>query len=173
MITFFLQKKIKQLSKGYVRKKTFREYADIRQVMVLFNREDLEVVKTFADQLMSDGKQVTAYTFDNEPDKKVKKPALPDCYRILTKKDLNFFLLPHHEVVTAFKEYQTDTLIDLTVKPSFILKYLFLNSSADFRVGFNQEDGLLFDLLIEREEGQDLAFFVNQMLFYMKSLRTK
>jgi len=172
MITFFLQRKIRKISDSYIRDKKFREYKDIHQVMLFFNMEDLEVVKSFADLLVADGKQVMAYTYDNGVDKS-KPSKLPDNYKILTKKDLNFFCFPHDDVVSAFSKYATDTLIDLTVRPSLILKYLFLNSSSDFRVGFNRENGRLYDLLIERNEEEDFAFFVNQMLFYMKSLRTK
>ncbi|MCE5174278.1 MAG: hypothetical protein ABFC90_03470 [Bacteroidales bacterium] len=172
MITFFLQQKIKKISDRYVRDKKFREYKDIHQVMLFFNMEDLEVVKTFADALIADGKQVIAYTYDSGADK-LKPPKLPDRYKILTKKSLNCFCFPHNDVISAFSKYSADTLIDLTVRPSLILKYLFLNSSSDFRVGFNRENGRLYDLLIERNEEQDFTFFVNQMLFYMKSLRTK
>ena len=172
MITFFLQKKIRKISDRYVRNKKFREYKDIHQVMLFFNLEDLEVVNNFVDVLIADGKQVTAYAYNNEADK-LKLPKLPDRYKILTKKNLNYFCFPHNDVISTFSEYSTDTLIDLTVRPSLVLKYLFLNSFSDFRIGFNRENGHLYDLLIERNDEKDFAFFVNQMLFYMKSLRTK
>ncbi|MDD4923190.1 MAG: hypothetical protein PHS30_12055 [Bacteroidales bacterium] len=172
MIKIFLQHKIIKLSKVYVRNKRFREYKDIHRVVLFFNMEDMAVVNAFANGLMADGKQVIAYSYDNNADK-ASLPALPDMYRILTKKQLDFFSFPKKDVISTFSGLSVDTLIDLTVRPSLVLKYLFLNSSADFRVGFNRDNGQLYDLLIERNQEQDFSFFTNQMLFYMKSLRSK
>ena len=170
MMNIFLKNQIKKLTKNSVRVKMFREYKDIRQVMLLFNMEDLAVVESFVKTLVADGKLVTAYSFELNNN---AYPQLPDNFTILNKENLNFFRIPKSAELSVFKGHRSDTLIDLTKKPSLILRFLFLNSPSDFRVGFNRDNAPLYDLLIEQNQEQDFSFFVGQMLFYMKSLRTK
>lgn len=170
MIKIFLKHEIKKLTKRYVRFKQFREYNEIHDVIVFFNIENMPDAEIFIKTLIQDGKKVTAYSFDKKNDNALR---LPDIYHILTKNALNFGCIPKKNELLAFKRQQADTLIDLTITPSLILKYLFLNSSANYRIGFNRENGALYDLLIEHNQGQAFSFFLNQMLFYMKSLRTK
>lgn len=170
MINIFITKKIKKLTKELVRVKTFREYEKIHRVTLLFDIEDLTSVETLVQTLNSEGKDVTAYSFDS---KNQSIPQLPETFNIWNKSNLDFWGIPKEADFKIFKGREADTLIDLTKKTSPIMRYLFLNSSADFRVGFNHDNALLYDLLIERNEAQEFSFFVNQMLFYMKSLRTK
>lgn len=170
MINIFIKKQIKKLTKELVRDKTFRQYDDIHRVMLLFDPEDLAVVETFVETLVADGKQVTAFSFDT---KNTIYPKLRDGFKIWNKKQLDNRGIPKSTELSLFAENSADTLIDLTKSSSPVLRYLFLHSSADFRIGFNRDNSMLYDLLIERSEGQDFSFFVSQMLFYMKSLRTK
>jgi len=170
MIKIFLKHEIKRLTKKYVRSKQFREYEVIHDVIVFFNMENLPDVELFIKTLIQDGKNVTAYSFDK---KNITALRLPDCYHLLTKDALNFGCIPKKNELLAFKRKQADTLIDLTINPSLILKYLFLNSSADYRIGFDRENAALYDLLIEHNQEQGFSYFLDQMLFYMKSLRTK
>jgi len=170
MMNFFLNNRIKKLSKKHSRYKTFREYKDIRKITLLFDMENLPVVETFIKTLMDDGKQVIAHSFVM---KKTAYPQLSETFHIWNKENLDFWQIPQSADIKAFKASKPDTLIDLTNGKSPVLRYLFLNSSAAFRVGFNDENAQLYDLLIERNKEQDFSFFVNQMLFYMKSLRTK
>jgi len=170
MINIFLKNQIKKLSKKHSRYKTFREYNDIRKITLLFDMENLPEVEAFVKTLMDDGKQVMAHSFVI---KKTAYPQLSENFHIWHKNNLDFWSIPKSSDIKAFKSIKSDTLIDLTNGSSPVLRYLFLSSSAAFRVGFNYENAQLFDLLIERTKTQDFSFFVNQMLFYMKSLRTK
>jgi hypothetical protein len=170
MIKIFLKNKLKKIAREYSGEKTFREYKDIRKIVLLFDMEDLPVVEAFVKTLLSEKKQVSAYSFDS---KKTIYPQLPDYFKIWNKNKLDFWGIPHSSDISAFKADVSDTLIDLTKGSSPILQYLSQSSSASFRVGFNLESSKLYDLLIERNQDQDFPFFVDQLLFYMKSLRTK
>jgi len=112
---------------------------------------------------------VRAYSFD----KKNIRHQLTETYHIWTRGSLEFNGAPKKKELLAFAKEPADTLIDLTTKAAPVLQYLFLNVSADFRVGFNRDNAALYDLLIEHTQGQEFSFFLDQMLFYMKSLRTK
>jgi len=170
MMNIFLNNRIKKLSKKHSRYKTFREYKDIRKITLLFDMEHLTEVEAFIHTLTEDGKQVTAHSFVM---KKTAHPLLSETFHIWNKENLDFWHIPRSSDIKTFKSSKPDTLIDLTNGKSPILRYLFLNSTAAFRVGFNDENAQLYDLLIERNKEQDFSFFVSQLLFYMKSLRTK
>jgi len=170
MINLFLNNRIKKLSNKHSRYKTFREYKDIRKITLLFDMENLTEVEAFVKMLLNDGKQVIAHSFVK---KKTAYPQLSETFHIWNKENLDFWHIPQSSDIKEFQASKPDTLIDLTNGTSPVLRYLFLNSTAAFRVGFNDENAQLYDLLIERTKEQDFSFFVNQMLFYMKSLRTK
>jgi len=170
MINIFLNNLIKKLTKSHERVKTFREYTDIQHVTILFDMEDLSVVQTFVETLKADGKDVTAFSFAS---KKSTNMQLPEHFQIWSRNQLDFWGIPKEPDFKKFKGQKSDTLIDLTKNSSSVLRYLLLHSCADFRVGFNHNNAKLYDFLIERNQEQDFSYFVNQMLFYMKSIRTK
>lgn len=170
MVTIFLKYRVGKLLKSFVRKKNFREYDAIKQITILFEIDDFDKVVDFVDLLEADGKIVTAYSFDS---KNHIFSDLPENYIIWNKATMNSLGFPNSVAMNLFKEKNSDTLIDLTYHSLPIFNYLFLNSTADFRVGFDNEHPLLYDLLIERNQEQDFSFFAEQLLFYMKSLRSK
>jgi len=169
MINIFLKQKIKKLAKNYVRTKRFRTFENIHEIIIFFNIENLLEVEHFVETLIQYGKKVRAYSFD----KKKNKHQLPEIYHILTKDMFELNGIPKKQKLLAFTQDYADTLIDLTINPSPVFQYLFLNAPADFRIGFNKGNAALYDLLIERNQDQEFSFFLAQMLFYMKSLRTK
>lgn len=167
----FLTNKIRKISKNYLRIKCFRMYADIHKVVVLFDLAHAEEVKDFAKSLTFAGKQVQCLTFN--PNVKVDVPVLPDNFRVLNKKDLNFKGIPHDHVMEYVKSFEPDTLIDLTVEPHPVLQYLSLMSEASYRVGFLREENTFDDLLLEYDPTQSFVFLTSQLHFYMKSIRSK
>jgi len=169
-IPFFLKQKIKKLTKEFVRIKKFREYKEIQNILLLFNLENLTEVEDFVHQLTRDGKKVLACSFDS----KIKIiPRVPENFIVWNTNQLDIYGIPLQTELKTLTDFSSDTLIDLTTTPTPVLQYLFLNATSDFRVGFNRENAGLYDLLIERNPEHDFSFFVNQMLFYLKSLHTK
>jgi hypothetical protein len=169
MIKIFLKQKIKKLAKNYVRAKRFRTFENIHEIIVFFNIENLPEVERFVETLIQHGKKVRAYSLD----KKKNKHKLSAVYHILTKDVFELNGIPKKRELLAFTKESADTLIDLTKNPSPVFQYFFLNAHADFRIGFNKENAALYDLLIECNQEHEFSFFLAQMLFYMKSLRTK
>ena len=170
MVKLFLKKRVEKLLKGFERKKTFRKYDDIKRIVLLFEIEDFEKVVDFVDKLKADGKEVSAYSFDQ---KNRVFPDVPDYFHLWNNSKMTVLGFPYSGDLKLFKENSHDTLIDLTNHSIPLYNYLFLNSDADFRVGSDNENSTLYDLLIERKPEQDFSFFAEQLLFYMKSLRSK
>lgn len=170
-ILYFLNNAVRKMSKGYVRKKSFREYDEIHRVLVLFDLEHAEDVADFAKTLTSAGKEVFGLTY--LPNAKTELPVVPENFKILNSKDLSFTGFPLSDVMENFKAVQPDTLIDLTVQPHPVLQYLSLKCEAGYRVGFQRSEKTVDDLLLEYHPEQRFAFLTDQLHFYMKSLRSK
>lgn len=168
---YFLINKIRKITKGFNRKKCFREYADIVRVVILFDLEHAEDVKDLSKSLMFAGKEVFCYTFNPNP--KGEGPVLPDSFTVINKKQLTFNGFPPQNMMDDYKSIQPDTLIDLTVQPHPILQYLSLKSDASYRVGFLKEGKAMDDLLLEYDPEQSFVFLTSQLHFYMKSIRSK
>lgn len=170
-ILYFLNNKIRNMAKGFVRTKCFREYEDIRRVLLLFDLEHAEEVVDFAKSLTFAGKEVHGLTF--LPDAKTALPVVPENFKILNHNDLSFMGFPLSNVMENFKGIHPDTLIDLTVVPHPVLQYLSLTCEASYRVGFQREEKTFDDLLLEYHPEQRFDFLTSQLHFYMKSLRSK
>lgn len=169
MVNFFLKMKTRKFRKEYKRIKRFRTYGEIGRIHLLFNIEKLDQVIFFVKALENDGKLVKAYSFDR---REIDYSYLPYAFHIWNKKHLNVFNLPLKVHLTEFSDFQADTLIDLTVLPSPLKDYLFFFSKADYRVGFNRDFPGLYDFLLELDQDHDFSFFSDQLLFYLKSIRT-
>ncbi|MDP4278011.1 MAG: hypothetical protein Q8914_10335 [Bacteroidota bacterium] len=166
MINFFLKAKTQQLRHDFKRPKRLKIYEDIHQVLLFFDFNRINQVISIVDALKKDGKIVHAYTFCK---KNTPTPGVPKEIHILTTKALNIIGIPSTEKLAGL---QDDTLIDLTMMASPVTDYLFFHSSADYRIGFHRDFPQLFDLLLEFDQVHDFSFFSNQLLFYMKSIRT-
>jgi hypothetical protein len=171
MLTFFLKRKIKRLTKEFVRVRTFCEYKNVHRVVLLFDIENLSDVQAFVKTLEADGKYVHAFSFESM--KKKDAQPLPENIHLWNKSHLDIYGIPQKEKTGAFCRCESDTVMDLTIHPHPVLQYLYLLTQADYRVGFNRENARLYDLLIECVPGQDFSFLSGQMHFYMKTLRTK
>ena len=170
-ILYFLINKIRKITKEFSRKKSFREYADIHRVVILFDLEHAEDVKDLSKSLKFAGKEVFSYTFNTNT--KDEGPVLPDSFTVLNRKLLTLSGFPQQQVMENYKSLCPDTLLDLTVQPHPVLQYLSLKSDASFRVGFHKEEKAIDDLLLEYDPGQSFVFLISQLHFYMKSLRAK
>jgi len=170
-ILYFLMNKIRKITKEFTRKKCFREYADIRRVVILFDLEHAEDVKDLAKSLKFAGKEVFAYSFN--PNAKDEVPVFPESFTVINRKHLNYKGFPQHQAMEDYKALCPDTLMDLTVQPHPVLQYLSLKSDASYRVGFQREEKTRDDLLLEYDPGQSFVFLTSQLHFYMKSIRSK
>jgi hypothetical protein len=171
MFPFILKKKIRKKAHAFERRKNFFEYSEVKRVLLLFDVVHLPEIQVFANQLKQEGKEVVAYTFE---EKKRKEPLnMPAGFHLLTGQDTDFFGVPRKSLLQAFTGIQADTIMDLSLQGDLVLRYLYLHSKAEFRVGFNTEFPEWYDLTIETRPDQEYSFLLSQLHFYLKSLRTK
>jgi hypothetical protein len=171
MIRYFLNQKIRSLTKGFRRAKCFREYTDIHRIAVLFDADHLDEVMSFVETLSGEGKEVRCFSF--QPNPKLQLENYPEKVEMLNRKDLTNMGFIHKDAMDRFKSFQADTLLDLTVLPDPVLQFLSLSSEAGYRVGFLKTEKTFDDLVLEYHPEQGFAFLTDQLHFYLKSLRAK
>ena len=167
-----LRTAIRRLKRNYVRSKCFLEYDEIQRVLLFFNIEHIDGILPVIQSLKSDGKTVRVYCLEDDKVKGERKP-LPADVRVWKKADLNRLMVPKKVCIDELAAFQADTLIDLTLRPSLVHDFMYHHTQASYRVGLGRQDPTRFDLLLAVDDQHDAPFFFQQLLFYLKSIRTR
>jgi hypothetical protein len=155
-----------------IREKKTIAFEEITSFVLLFETDEARVpqaIEQFAQLLIKENKkvfQVVYFTGDlnrleyGPHDKRI----------ILTKKDLNLFLIPSKESIESFEYVAADYLIDLNLTECFPLLYLAAISPAHLKAGLQSELRFpWYDLMI-KEETNDQQEFAQHLLHYIKIL---
>lgn len=169
----FIQKKIKNLCKNSgKRHHEFRSMDDIRNMLIFIDDFDQCIVEFGLKQLVKQGKQVQFCIYTNNEEFESEKE---EYIYVNEERDLNKFAFPNEPLCRQIKDISTDILIDLTESTSYPMHYLALIHPATFKVGIKRDNNELYDFSIipppDRED--DLAFIFDQILFYLKTIRSK
>jgi hypothetical protein len=171
MNLFILKRKTRQILKNWNRVKCFKEYAQVKRVLILFDMENAEAVKDFSKSLQFKGKEVLATSYF--AGKKQEMPVVPDHFVLWHRGNVGFDGFPKQKELDALFAFKPDTLIDLCVNPNPTIHYISLLVDAEYRVGFHLGEDSVGDLMIEYNPEQGFEFLASQLHFYMKTLRTK
>lgn len=171
MNLFILKRKIRRIQKEWKRVKCFKEYKQVKRVLVVFDMDNAEAVKDFSKSLQFKGKEVLATSYF--PGKMKELPVVPDYFHLWHKGNVGFNGIPNQKELDALLAFKPDTLIDLCLNPNPIMQYISLLVDAEYRVGFHLGDESVGDLMIEYNPEQGFEFLASQLHFYMKTLRTK
>lgn len=127
-----------------------------------------EMVLEFAEQLKTKGKKVKLLAFFNN---KLKSENFT--FDHFNRQQVDFALRPKSHESKDFLEQPFDLLLNLSRKSILPLDYLAAHSKARFRVGPFTEKTFCYDLMIELAPQKGLKAFIQQVEFYMKSMRSK
>ena len=91
---------------------------------------------------------------------------LPEEWIVITKKDLNFNLVPKD--ISAFS---SDVIFDFTTKFQFPLLFTLLNSNANTRMGARREWNVDFlDFMIKTDESKGFNYTARQLVHYLNKI---
>lgn len=107
--------------------------------------------------------------------------SLPDQYTAIRylscikREELNFFYLPVTSDTELFIKNRFDILIDLNFNDLLPLRYLSTLSVALFKVGLynNDENGKVYDLMIDIKKPADAGVFLDQTLYYLHMIHAE
>lgn len=89
-------------------------------------------------------------------------------FDVFSVKDLNWYRIPHGNVVHNFIAEEYDILIDLTVRDMLPLQYVLAHSKARFKVGRQSETNKHFlDMMIDSAGSTSLAQLISNLNKYL------
>jgi hypothetical protein len=169
MITLFLQLKIRSLKKKFKRGKRFKAFCELGTILLFFDCARWDEAVQVVESLEEEGKRVVAFCFVHRKPKLMRShPAVIQ----LTRKELSVFSIPRKKYTDTITQLNADALIDLRMKPSLVLDFLFYSVTTDYRVGFERSTSSDYDLLLALDKEHDFSFFSGHLLFYLKRIRT-
>ncbi|MBE0663524.1 MAG: hypothetical protein IH597_13785 [Bacteroidales bacterium] len=155
-----------------IRDKKTIAFEEITSFVLFFETNEARVpqaIEQFSQMLVKENKkvfQVVYFTGDlnrleyGPHDKRI----------ILTKKDLNLFLIPSKEILESFEYIAAEYLVDLNLTDCFPLLYLAAISSAHLKAGIQSDLRFpWYDLMI-KDESNDQQEFTQHLLHYIKIL---
>ncbi|MCK9343539.1 MAG: hypothetical protein M0P33_06485 [Massilibacteroides sp.] len=170
LTNLFLRKKIKKLAKAsYQYPHAFKPLEKVNTIVLLYLREQMNSVEKISRDLIDQKIAVKHVIYD--PNESLPDESASHLY--VGNKDLNTFGFPSAYVKKKFQAMKADLIIDLTVEPSYFLRYLALCSPDAFRVGIGRAEELGYEFTLRSTEKSDLAYNFSQILFYLRSFDAK
>lgn len=166
----YINWEINKLWKSVQRKKHFFNWNEVNSVVLLYDRNTLkpDMLKTVFSIL--DGKQVMAWTVVEKDE--MKKETIN--VAMMSPNEWNLLMKPKDHVVSRFKSFNADILIDLTMDEILPLKYLLAVSDVKCRCGLTRPGAKgLLDFSIDRVPNMKVMDLLNQIIFYMKIINCK
>jgi hypothetical protein len=93
--------------------------------------------------------------------------------KVDAKLETNSSWIPNEALVKRFDTIEADIIIDLSAPNDYVMKYLMVNSGVGLRVGVTVEEWNLYDLSVSMTESTETIEKLKQILFYLKSVRSK
>ncbi|MCD7914731.1 MAG: hypothetical protein LUG96_05355 [Tannerellaceae bacterium] len=172
LTNYFLKKKIRTLAdSASARDHQFCSLQNARTVLVVYPREDEEIVESCVKKLLELHKQVNRCVFDTRKQSsgQEKSPWL----QVKSAADTNLLEIPDEKIFTRFNRIPADILIDLTRPSDYVMHYLILNHPSRFKVGRRHTAFSMHDLAICMTAELDLTLLFGHMLFYLQTIRSK
>ncbi len=150
----------------------FPDWDKVQTIRLLTETGDEAENATIEDicrQLQQAGKAVWLTTYTDS-----KEPVNLSVGSSLCRKDFTLFGSPKKTVIATLQQ-PADVLIDLSKRPSLALRYLALQTNADFKAGRKlspeDTDGI-HDMLIQTDNHGTLFVF-QQIVHYLTTIRNK
>lgn len=181
------------------RKKRWVDYNKANTILLLFESDYIEknrFIRKIIETLNADGKKVSAWGF---LDKKITNTAILPSFRILDRSTIDWLECPKEPFLRELAENEYDMLIDLTLQDVLPLQYVCLYANASFKTGMSrtmddiidfkiiipppitsefhseneEEDNIEFKDLNETLFHTDQQFLFEQIIHYLKNIRSK
>ncbi len=171
----------RRILKVVPRKKQYRTYDDIKSVMLIFEDDIIEhneIIEQMITRLKNDGKDVVVWGYRS---KKKNNTTISGLNRLVERKDVNLFHIPHREVIVEMLNKRYDLLIDLRLHPCIAMQYLTLYVNADLKSGADipmstaQIKLLDFMIKIPKHDGEatekDLQLLFDEIIRYLMIIK--
>lgn len=148
-----------------------------RNIGIVFNAKDertFKLIREFSDQLRGGGlRKVKSLGFVPKAEVASFLQSSQD-FDFFTREDFNWYYKPRGRKVVGFMSEPFDILIDLRLNKFISLLFLAGLSRAQFKVGrFGKGHEDYYDLMIDVDSNEDVAYFIEQIQHYLTMLDAK
>lgn len=150
-----------------LRRKLFLDWGEVKSIALLIDKDSV-VSKNKVDEFTA---SLGVYTEVLFCEINSKTPSYND-WNCLNKKDKNLWALPSGEKIEKLKKKKFDLVISLNKKGHLYTAYLTSLINATFKIGTKDVCGEL-DIVIETENGSGPEQDLNDILRYLKMIKTK
>lgn len=171
MFDFIVRRKINSAFKNNRRNRTFKNLESIKDVLILFTYNDWNEIQPIVRDLEQNGKNVVLWTTMPANIQQNKHASiLPINVKVITKKEKNPLQILKQDIVSEYRRLSYDTLIDLTTKNSYTLKYLLVQNSSEFCIGISESSEKVYDYILLKEDDKSLHETYNQLKIYLDNM---
>lgn len=169
---YFIKKKIEALvSQTSNRESRSISIDEASSILLFYDFEDLKSVRNLIEPLVKAGKNITSCVYIRS--RNVKLPTFDSFIPIGLKGDLNAWGFPSEAIIEKVNSIKADILIDITRPACYPLEYLAVSHKCKFKVGVKYPDQEWYDLSVSVTDKDDIEYLFGQILFYLRSIRSK
>ncbi len=134
------------------------------------SREDFRENRDFLEYLAQKSLNITILLYINDLDD-IPYYQQFENVNYFTSKDLNWLYRPKSSLVLDFIKEKYDILIDLSLEPTFPVKYITGMSRAKFKVGLRTKENPYFDLMLDLGNLRNRNYYNEQLKYYLNILK--
>lgn len=171
----FFNKELKKAIGNYPKGKEFSNFKTIKNVLILFDKENWKEISTIISLLKKEGKKVSAWSIQPKLSKieleeatKISYP--PNVRFISTNTEINWknSILP--SVIDEFKSETYSACFDFTTENNPHLQYLLALNTANFAVGIRESEDFLYSFVLLKKEEDGLVEAYKQIKHYLEKV---
>lgn len=167
MFNFLKRGRIRKSIEKLDRQHVFLNFNSINHILIFFDISDKEEVKIITDNLSSEGKTVSTWTYSHSKAHKENKNTLH--HHVITKKDISIMGNINDKLYNDFANTKYDTIIDLTKEDHYPLLYLLANNKARLTIGTRETHYKLYDFIFLKNDDMSIS----QSFFEIKNYLLK
>ncbi len=149
------------------RQRRFLSWDNINRIALIIDREDFSDKRTVDRFIEETRKHVEVFLVET----KSKEPSFHD-WHCFSKKDRNFLALPNNKTFLELKNRTFDVCINTCKADNLFSESLYATLKAQLKCGRH----LIYqtsDLVIEKKDPSGLTNYLNEVVRYLKMIRTE
>ena len=173
LTNYFIKREIQKLMrKASDRPHQYRSLNDIKNVLIICDSKDWNIMRACIEKLRSMNKTVNTTIFA------ISQKDVPTWYSnyllIRADKDINIWGFPDKALQRQFYHLPADLLIDFSSIHAYSLHYMFLKHPSTFKAGVKHSEDVIYDFsIIPPEDSNDLKFLFDQLINYLNTIQSK
>ncbi|MFZ4456809.1 MAG: DUF6913 domain-containing protein [Bacteroidales bacterium] len=171
MLTYFIKKEILANLRASKNHRNFTDFSELSNVTIIYELSDYKQSIELKSILCLANCSVSLVGYNGDKKRLIQGE---EGY-LFSSNELTFLGKPKEAIVAEFNRIITgsDLLIDITRGKFLPINYLMSQKGDVLKVGLEVSDFKLYDFILEVPKNVDSKFLCQQILFYLRKLKSK